>query len=408
MADSPAVTATAARPRVLFVDDEPLVLSALRRSLERRKVPWDTTFAVGPVQARAILEKAPFDVVVSDLVMPEEDGARFLAWVQSLRPDTIRIMLTGGGPSVLRATAVAHQVLPKPTEAAELENVISRAYALRDAIRPEVIRQAIGDVEALPAAPRTYAALVAKLNEPMSTPEDFARIVERDPAVSAKLLQIVNSAFFGAPTKMANVKGAVVFLGVNTLRQLVLSIEAFRGMTPDRARQVEALHRHSLLVGSIARAIVDDRDRAEDAFTAGILHDVGLLVLMTKVQGYVGRMLVNASDGKPVHTAERALLGLDHGEVGGYLLGLWGLPYPVVEAVACHHNPSRVTQVSFDVVAAVHVADQLAHEVAPPLFDRPEQSPLDEAYVDRLGQKHNLARWRNLAQRLAETLPSLG
>jgi HD-like signal output (HDOD) protein len=229
-----------------------------------------------------------------------------------------------------------------------------------------------------------------------------AEIVSKDIAICAKVLQLANSGFFGAARRVASIQQAVTVLGTATIRNLALSVEVFRAF--EKAEAVpgfspQALQDHALLTASIASRLLPNRQESEDAFSAGMLHDVGQLVLAAAAPARLAEPLkVAHARGVPLHVAEHEQFGITHAEVGAYLLGLWGLPYPIIEAVAFHHAPDRVAHERFDVLTAVHVANLLAVEQAGPAMSRPTDA-LDTAadYLESLGIVPDLPGWRSMA-----------
>jgi HD-like signal output (HDOD) protein len=385
--------------RILFVDDEPNVLDGLRRMLRSRRQEWDMVFAGGGEEALRELAQAPFDVIVSDMRMPGMDGATLLRTVQERHPAVVRLVLSGYTEleAAMRAIPVAHQFLSKPCEPDALKEVVDRACNLQELLGNEALRRALGEVRSLPTLPRVYAALSRMLADPEASLADLARTVEQDASVCAKVLQLVNSAFFGLPRRVTSIQQAVNLLGTKMLKNVALSVEVFHGFegTPLTAEALEDQQRHALLVAGLARRILPNKHAAEDAFMAGMLHDIGKLVLATSLPEQLARvMAVVERERRPQHEVEHEVTGVSHAEIGAYLLGLWGLPYPVVEAVANHHAPKRVTATRrVDVLAAVHIADGLAHEhVAGPT----PQVPLDPAYLESVGVTAELPKWRSL------------
>ena len=393
--------------RILFVDDEQRVLDGLRASLRKQRRRWEMVFVNGGQAAIDELEQQSFDVVVTDMRMPGIDGAALLRRVQELRPETVRIVLSGHAEeeTTLRSLPVAHQFLSKPCDASTLENVIERACNVQNLLEAPEVRARIGQLDALPSLPRNYAELNRRLVDPNATYRDLAAVIERDIAMSAKLLQIVNSAFFGLSRRLTHMADAISYLGLHVIKNLVLSIEVFGsydGKSIAPVVSLERLTRHSLLVARIARRLLTDTEDAKDAFAAAVLHDVGKLILASNLPEVITQSVEHAlAEGIPLHEAERELHGFGHSEVGAYLLGRWGLPYPVIEAVAYHHTPECVNQSRFDLLSAVHVADALASRVE---TDRGVQGalPLDEDYLDGLGVLDQLDEWRAIAASEAE------
>jgi len=397
------------KKHILFVDDEPHILEGLRDRLRRLRRKWEMSFVGSGCEALQVLSTKPIDVIVSDMRMPEMDGATLLVRVQAEHPSVARIVLSGHAEleSALRVVPVAHQFLTKPCDPGVLENVVERACSLQALISEESVRKMVGKIENLPPVPRVYTQLTAALaNEDTST-DDVSRILKQDMAICAKLLQVVNSAFFRLARTITRVEEAVTYLGFNSIKQVALAAEVFQY---SHARQtpipLDALQTHAMLVGNLASRFFADRQQKEDAFVVGLLHDIGKLVLVAELPDHVERVLSEMnSRGCSMHSAEMFVSGVSHAEVGGYLLGLWGLPYPIVEAVTNHHEPTRVDAKEFGVLAAAHIADALIHEQTPSGAAGSEQCPaaLDLAYTETLGLSEKLAEWRELARELTTT-----
>ena len=352
---------TEVRRRVLFVDDEPRVLQGLQRSLRPHRRAWDMAFAEGGESALALLAETPFDVVVTDMRMPGMDGATLLHRVREMHPGAVRIVLSGHTEkeAANRAAPVAHQFMGKPCGAEVIWDVVERACRLRERVAAPRIRALVGDVDSLPSPPDTYRALLAATEDPNVSVGDLARIADRDPAICAKLLHLVNSSFFGLRRRITSSRDALAYLGVTVLRGLALSDSVFRMFPADRrvpGFSLAELQADSYATAGLARAVARDTDLVDDAFTAGLLHDLGRLLLAERIPGdYAGVLATMREPGGDLAEAERAALGVTHGDVGAALLGLWGLPDPVVEAVALHHDPPSPGE-TLDVTAMLQLA----------------------------------------------------
>lgn len=395
---------------ILFVDDEPKVLDSLRRLLRPRRLQWDISFVAGGEAALTLLDETPFDVIVSDLKMPAMDGTALLERVRERHPQVVRILLSEYADleAAFRAAQVAHQFLLKPCDAEMLRVAIDRALSLQSILAGEALASMVGALGELPSAPRLYVALTRALANPDSSMEDIARVVEQDVAISAKILQLVNSAFFGLARNISSVQHAVSYLGVNILQSLVISVEAFRIFTGGdeiEGFSIEEFEGHSQLTAGIARKFDLPEHLAEPAVVASLLHDVGKLVLATRASVRFQEALRAARKArKPLYQMESSLYGVTHAEIGAYLLGLWGLPTPVTEAVAHHHAPSRVPHQGFDAVAAVYVANTLAHQVSPSSLPA---EPIDLALLEHLGVADRYPAWQETAQQLGSTAAAL-
>lgn len=390
---------------ILFVDDEPNILEGLRNLLRRHRRKWDMTFAAGGPAALELLKTQSFDVIVSDMRMPEVDGAVLLTHVQNQYPRTVRIVLSGHTEleTALQAIPVAHQFLNKPCDAAELENVVERACTLQSLVEDPKIRRVIGGIQQLPALPRVYHRLMQALASECTQADDVAALLQQDMAICAKLLQVVNSAFFRAARRVTSIEEAVRYLGFTMVRNLVLTIEVFQVGQQSAVLSFDALQRHSLRVAGLARELVADPRYADDAFMAGMLHDIGKLVLALQLPDKFQQICEQTRRSqRPLWQMEQESLGVSHAQIGAYLLGLWGLPYPIIEAAAYHHLPHAVPPYQFDVLAAVYVANGLVHETS--VANGWPLEPWGTGYLDTLGVLDKLESWRALAKAQVDAL----
>jgi HD-like signal output (HDOD) protein/ActR/RegA family two-component response regulator len=387
--------------RLLFVDDEPRILQGVKLSLHTRRKDWDMHFATCGAQALELMRASHFDVLVTDLRMPGVDGTTLVARTRLDSPDTIRIVLSGypDDDQSHRLVSLAHRYLCKPCDPKQLEECIDRCLATQSLIQSADLRVQLGAVGALPPMPGTFAALQCALTDPNVDFSKVAAIIREDPAICAKVLQVCNSAFFRLPRRVASIKQAVSYLGLSTVRSMVLSAELFRpGKALSPGLDLEQMQRHALSVAAIARSLAADNPWAEEAFVAGLLHDVGYLLLARQDQEGMQRALEAAAAGMPVTQAEQLHMGINHGVAGGYLLGLWGLPYEIVETVAHHEEPASVVQRCFDVPSAVSIAHALLVTI------HPEDVPVYEMNGPTLGDEYLRAMrfpdsWESLVER---------
>ncbi len=370
--------------RVLFINDDESVLAGLRASLRRHRRRWVMHF-LGGLEAEQRVEVDQYDVVVVDVVLRERDGLSLLKRIAEVQPGAVRVVLSGNADpqGAMRAIPFAHQYLSMPCEPMELIGRIERSESLRSLLSEERI-QVLGAMRDLPTPSRLYWQLRDALLDPDIEISEVAELVERDPAMSAKILQLVNSAFFSRVRRITNVRDAVSFLGLSLLQGLVLQIGLF-GAMEDRlsGMSLEEASQHGLTVATAARRIAD-RDCADAAFTSGLLHDVGKLLLAVQFGARYAEIMATARRcGESLMALEQSRLGVTHPEAGAYLLGVWGLPDVVVEGVAWHHEPRRIPHTQVDAVVAVHLADAIV-----------AVQPVDERLVLELGLERSVKKWR--------------
>jgi HD-like signal output (HDOD) protein/ActR/RegA family two-component response regulator len=388
--------------RVLFVDDDACILGGLADSLRRRPSGWEARFALGGEAALDVISTQRFDVVVSDLSMPRVDGIGVLSRAREVQPDAARIILSGGAErgAALAAARVAHRYIAKPFREEDVRAAVERAWRLRSLLREEGWRRAAGGVMALPSCPRIYTELSELMADPDATAADAAEILERDVAMTGKVLQLVNSAFFALGRRIARVSEAVHYLGLNTLRAVVLhagAFEAFAPVRPVEGFDIAELQRRSYLAARIAHGVAPDRATREDAFTASMLHGVGVLVLAQSDPYELGELIAAARErSMPLHTVEYEWRGSSHAELGAYVLGMWGLPDSIVEGVAHQYRAERLVAPALDIPLVVHIASVLAAELVPGAVVA-SAGRLDETTLAAAGHGESVAAWRALA-----------
>jgi len=384
------------------VDDEVLVLQGLQRMLRPMREDWDMEFVESPEEALARMKEVSFDVVLSDMRMPGMNGAEFLSEVMGAYPETIRFILSGqvDPKLVFMCIGAAHQVLTKPCDPATLKSVVLRATKLGAALQSDTIKQIVGRMDRLPSIPALYVELVELMHDPEVSIDDVGTLISKDIAMTAKVLKLVNSAFFGIQRRVASTADAASYLGVDMIRSLVLSIHAFSQFESVDMEGfcMETLWTHSVQTAAAAKVIARvegaGKQLYDDAFAAGMLHDVGKLVLAANFQEQyreVLQLIKNKNMG--CCTAEQQVFGASHADVGGYLLGLWGLPAPVVDAIALHHVPDCLGQASFTPLAAVHAANALVHRTRGAGAGASSEEVLDLAYLAELGLAERLPEW---------------
>jgi HD-like signal output (HDOD) protein len=390
------------KKRILFVEDDPTQLQLLAMMLEDEPERWEVATADGGERALDLMERTAFDVVVSDLIMPRMDGAELMVQVQARHPHSARIILSllNDQERVAYCLGATHQFLVKPVDVKVLKATLNRVCALDTYLRDDKLKALVGRLGALPSFPTMYLDVTRELSFLNCSIERVASIIAKDPAMTAKMLQIVNSAAVGLASRVASPFEAVQFLGLRTVRSLVLSAHIFSCFVQAGLKDfsVEQLWVHGMKTGQIACLIMQfeqaDPADVEDAYIAAMLHDIGKLILADSLPEQFQQALMLAAERKiHLHEAEREILGATHAGVAAYLLGLWGLPASVVEAIAFHHAPATSDMRALGPLAAVHVADVLEHEISKvPTCGLPPQ--LDHRYLTAAGIGDRLADWR--------------
>lgn len=390
------------KKRILFVDDESLVLEGLQRMLRGMRNEWEMNFVTSGEEALQFLSSQPADVVVADMRMPGMSGADLLNEVMKRHPQTVRFILSGHSDKdmVLKCVGSTHQYLAKPCDSEALRAAVLRASSLGASLQNEKIKRLVGRMDRLPSLPSLYCEIIEKLKNPETMVEDIAQIVARDIGMTAKVLKLVNSAFFGLQQNISDLNEAIAYLGLNTIKTLVLCINAFSQYDGVKLNgfSMDALWKHSLSVAAGAKKIAqmesEDNHLIEESFVAGMLHDTGQLILAANYsQQYQHVIELARAEKVSIVQAEDRVFGANHAVVGGYLLGLWGLAVPIVEAIALHHEPAKTSVQVFCPLVAVHAADAWVQQSEPPPIVGVAPPVMDKAYLEQIGLLERLPLW---------------
>ena len=383
--------------RILFVEDNDILLQLYGMMLQDERTGWQATTAPNGPAALELLHQSAFDVVASDMRMPGMSGAELLSEVRRLHPQTSRIIISGIGDQGEAAEMLncTHLFIPKPFEAKTLKATLARISSLDAYLKSDTLRGLAGRMRTLPSFPLLYQQIIREIESPDSSLQAIARTVAQDPGITAKLLQVANSAAIGLPERVNDPVTAVQQLGLTTVRALVLSAQVYSSFQGRRLKHfsADALWSHLMKCGSLARAIMLRENagpaEADDAFTAGMLHDMGKLMLANSLPDEFEKALALAdAEQIPLADAEREIFGATHAGLAAFLFGLWGLPAAMVEAVAFHHEPEKSDLKQFSALTAVHVANALC--------DESQAGTLNLDYLRQIGVTSRLDDWREI------------
>ncbi|HEV2694058.1 MAG TPA: response regulator [Verrucomicrobiae bacterium] len=387
--------------RILFVEDNDVMRQLYAAMLPRESGQWETTTAPDGETALRLVQQSPFDVVASDMQMPGMSGIELLTEVRKLHPRTTRIILSGISDQAEAANSLncTHLFIPKPFELKTLMAALDRIYTLDAYLKDEKLCELAGKMRVLPSFPTVYLEIVKEMESPHSDTHEIAKIVAKDPGITAKILRVANSASFGLSEATSDPVEAVQQLGMSTVRSLTLSAQVYSGLNcrPLKNFSADALWGHLSRCADLATRIISceraDMADYEDAFTAGMLHDMGQLMLASSLPDEFGKALALAAQEKiPLPRAEMEIFGATHTGLAAYLFALWGLPAPIVEAVAFHHTPEKSDLKKFGPLTAIHVANALC--------DESDADSLNLAYLEELGLTARLDVWREAAAEL--------
>ena len=402
------------RRRILFVGEDLLLWEQLQNPFPNEDDRWDVAFAKTGLQALASMSQSPCDAIVADMQLPGMTGAQLLDEVMQRSPMTLRFVRASMADqqAAMKCVGTAHQYLLKPSDVETVGHALTRAFALESWLPSDTVQKLIAQMKKLPSPPSLYFKIVSELQSPDSSTETIGGLVKQDPVLSAKLLQVVNSAVFGLQLQVGSAAEAVMYLGMETTKALVLLAHTFSYFDKVRSAEfsVEKLWKHCVMTGKfaeqISRAEGSPAELVGQSFTAGMLHDIGKLLMAANLPDEFKSALKKArEDNIQFYEAENAVFGANHAELGACLLGIWGLPTPIVEAVALHHYPIRLLTKQFSPVTAVHVANVLDHEIrrtdAKEKAKEGEERACATADLNYLGELQLVERfevWRDLCR----------
>lgn len=353
------------------------------------------------------LQTSHYDVVVLAVDDGLDAAMACLHRVTQISPDTVRLLLASEVPVAYapRISDLAHSCLPRCPSAEQLSFAVDKAFKVSRLVRKQTIKAFVGSIERLPSQPAVCQELNAALVDGTINAQGIAAIVERDPVMAAKILQLVNSAFFGLERQVHRLSEAVTFLGVRLIRDLALSAHLFEAFPQSRewsSFSFEKIHQRSMQVArfaqEICRSVQTSKIVQEQAFLGGLLHDFGMVLLASKDPHKYREVLFRAAElEQPLYVVEKMEFGVSHAEAGAYLLGLWNLPPAVVEGVLFHHFPSSSLSSAFQPLTAIHLADALLAPVET-ATGRSVSSHISLKYLKKIGYEGRLKQWELMAQ----------
>lgn len=401
--------------RILFVDENHETLQTLEEMFNDRRKIWNMTFVDSPTAAIDIMNgEGGIDLVAVDIRMESLDGLDFLSTVKAQSPQITRFALgeAEDGQQLLDAANLAHQFVEKPYDAHDVRSAISRALALRERLHNCPLREDLLKMGAIPTLPALYGELMDHLDSPDVSVGGIAELISKDVAISAKVLQVVNSSAAGRRRAVSNISEAADSLGLEKLTTIIRMVEAFTVAEEDALPEgfsLDTLWQHSLTVAEYAKKIAEestDDPRVIDAsFTGGLLHDIGMIILAANMPELLCEALVKARETDvSLYDAEKEVFNATHTEVGGFLLDLWGLPDPIVEATTFHDFPVALPEEEyfeggvkpdFRPLTAVHVANCFCEDERREAYGCTE-ADVDNIYLERHGYLELTDEWWKL------------
>ena len=401
------ITSGTHKIRVLFVEGNDPLRAALPALLHERSSKWEAVGVATAAEALQALAARPHEAIVANVRLPGGNGIELLNKAGQQFPGVARVLRCGPEDKALLRGFVGLPPLRVTNErkAGELETALACALLVTGWTQDESLKKLLPKMLKLPTMPDLYAQVMAKLTTPNSSLDEVGKLIARDPALTARMLQMVNSPAMGLSCPVAGAVEAVLHLGVERVRAMILIANASLQFDTGHCKgfSQESLWQHSITTATLAHALAleetHDALLAGQAFSAGILHDVGKLLFASNLTEEYGRTISTAAQQQfTAWEAERLAFGASHAELGACLLGTWGLPLGVLRAIAWHHTPGQSDDGAFSILTAVHAANALAHASADKSTDTADSLRVDRNYLKRLGLTDHWSRWRTIAE----------
>jgi HD-like signal output (HDOD) protein len=354
----------------LFVDDQRILLNAVERVIRREAKNWEAIFSNSASSALETLEELPIDVIVTDIRMPGMDGVELLSIIKEKHPNVIRFILSGysSNDRTMEAVRVAHQFFLKPFSTREIIEGLDLTHSLYKRIRNPGLQGIISSIDRLPTPRRIFYEISQLLNDPDVSLESISDTISRDTGISGKILQIVNSAFFGQSHRITDIQEAVNILGIETIRSLILIV----GIASDNKEilggiiSIDLYSNHCLEVARIAKWIASKLryclDDQNTLFTIGLLHDTGRLIMLKKyAEVYTQNQWKEDPFSAKLHISQIEKLADDHAGIGAALIALWGLPSTIVNTIAFYPEPNNVELDPKGFCRIIYIADAISN-----------------------------------------------
>jgi len=398
---------TKEKKNLLFVDYDKAVLNEIKGMLKKTGRDWDLSFATSGDEAILIADEKHINLLVTCVQMPGMSGYDLIDRMKQKFPEIICFILSDFGDqgTILKTIAPTVQILTKPCAPQLLISSLVNALESDAFLDKSKIVSVIGNIETLPTLPELYMKIKIILESEHSSTEEVAHIISQDIVITAKILQLVNSAFFGLSHRIENIQRAVIYLGVETIKAVVLVTEVFNQFSEAemKAFPVREIYKHSIFVGILAREVFEtvskDQSISDQVYMAGMLHDIGKLFLIRAKPDEFLEVYQEADEETDFfYELEKKKFEISHSDIGSYFMGVWGLSRDVVRAIAFHHDPKQQAGHEFNITTAVYVANVLTHK----LMDREKgiktkEGEIDRDYLESLRVLKYLEEWEEVA-----------
>lgn len=373
--------------RIMFVDDEVLLLNGFKRLLFKKK--WTLYFASSGQKALEILQEHSVDFIVSDMRMPGMSGGELLERVYQLHPETVRIILSGQSDeqASIKASEFAHQWFTKPCDPQELEKTLIGIDKIRQLFPNEEILKDIGHIKTLPSPPKIFLQLKAILDNDTVDMEEISSVILKDPGLVAKLLQVTNSAFFAQTKAVETLKEAITRVGTDLVIGTILAIELYENLQNIPVDFIEIQQSHCLATAKLASSFVE-QEYKDQTILVGLLHNIGKLIMLL-----ISPKIIDVYNDKSItpemeRDYEKDKLKVEQAQLAGYLMHLWHFDYSLIKNILLHNKPNALIKMEFGPATAVYIADKLINN-----------EDIDISLIAHFKLEEKLITWQKRADR---------
>ncbi len=353
---------------VLFVDDDKNILEGLKRKLYSKRSEWELAFKEGGLNAIEYMKTHPVDIIITDMRMPGVSGLDLLNHVNKVYPETIRIILSGHAEKtvVLQSIGLAHQYFSKPANTDDIIEAIYQIISVRKALKQPEMLKTFTQMRSIPCLPTIYHKIMDMLQSDDISMKSIGDLIMLDIGLSAKILQLINSSFFSVGKKIIDIYQAINLLGLDTLRDLILTIQIF-----DQVDHSNFLHfhlrelwKHSISTAKIAKWVANElgfsKEDCQSAFISGLLHDSGKLILANEFPVQYNEIILELKKEKGNwEDIEKKVFHVSHSDVIAYLTSIWGFSNSIVHSLLFHNRPQESQSKKVTILTCLYIADYI-------------------------------------------------
>ncbi len=392
-----------ATEKVLFVFDPVNCNEQINNYYQLCLVDYVSLQADSIEKAKLIINSKQIDLVISSMDLPDGTGIDLHKYIAENHQDIIRFLYSENSDKdvVYKSAGYIHQFMNHETKPNQFMHIIDNAFGLKEVLANKDLHKRLSGITNLPSPPEIYNQLTNELQCQAPSIHNIANIIKKDVSITAKVLHMVNSAYFGLSAHVENPLHAVNLLGIDTIQSMVLTAGVFNLFKDPGipGYSIESIYNNSLAVGTSSRHLANAfglmTKHTEDALMAGMLHDIGKLVMLSYFPNEFKQSVeLSEREAIPLFEAEKQIVGVNDAEIGAHLLSLWGLPNSILEAIALHYTPQKAQAPITNVLTAVHLGYALNHDIVHNIKEETE-SAVDMDYLEQLNLSSNIESLKN-------------